>query len=96
VTDFDEQTWDGAMRRAHAAIVASERLYEEITAPEGRSNIDIEKHLRRSEVKAAQAQVWVALARELAAEGNRYGQLGQRPTLVGRQGSPALASAGSA
>jgi hypothetical protein len=35
VTDFDEQTWDGAMRRAHAAIVASERLYEETTAPEG-------------------------------------------------------------
>jgi hypothetical protein len=96
VADFDEQTWDGAMRSAHAAIVASERLYEKITPAEGRSTIDIDKHLRRSEVKAAQAQVWVALARELAAEGNRYGQLGQRPTLVQRQESPALASAGSA
>jgi hypothetical protein len=96
VTDFDEQTWDGAMRRAHAAIVASERLYEEIDAPEGRSNVDIEKHLRRSEVKAVQAQVWVALAKELAAEGSRYGQLGQRPTLVEQQQSRALASAGSA
>ena len=96
MTDFDEQTWDGAMRRAHAAIVASERLYEEIDAPEGRSNVDIEKHLRRSEVKAVQAQVWVALAKELAAEGSRYGQLGQRPTLVEQQQSRALASAGSA
>ncbi len=84
MANFDEQTWDGAMRRAHAAIVASERLYEEIKAPEGRSNvdIDIEKHLRRSEVKAVQAQVWVALARELATEGNRYGHPGQRPSLV--------------
>ena len=96
MTDFDEQTWDGAMRCAHAAIVASERLYEEIAAPEGRSNVDIEKRLRRSEVKAAQAQVWVALARELAAEGNRYGHPGQLPTLVERQESPALAPAGSA
>jgi hypothetical protein len=86
VTDFDEQTWDGAMRRAHAAIVASERLYDEIGASEGRSNTDIEKHLRRSEVKAAQAQVWVALARELATEGNRYGHPGQRPTLVESSG----------
>jgi hypothetical protein len=82
VTDFDEQTWDGAMRRAHAAIVASERLYEEIKASDGRSNIDIEKRLRRSEVKAAQAQAWVALARELATEGARYGHQGQQPALV--------------
>ena len=35
-------------------------------------------------------------ARELAAEGSRYGQLGQRPTLVEQQESRALASAGSA
>jgi hypothetical protein len=96
VTDFDEQTWDEAMRCAHAAIVASERLYEEIAAPEGRSSIDIDKRLRRSEVKAAQAQVWVALARELAAEGNRYGHPAQRPTLVERQESPAPESVASA
>jgi hypothetical protein len=56
VINFGEQTWEGAMRHAHAAIVASERLYEETRAPGGRSNIDIEKHLRRSEVKAAHAQ----------------------------------------
>jgi hypothetical protein len=65
VTDYDELTWDEAMRRGHAALLASERLYHDINASEGRSNIDIEKHLRRSEVKAAQAQAWLALAREL-------------------------------
>ncbi|HEY2957493.1 MAG TPA: hypothetical protein VGM21_04680 [Actinomycetota bacterium] len=76
MADFHEQTWDGAMRHAHAAIVESERLYEEINTPEGRSNIDIEKHLRLSEIKAAHAQAWVALARELATEGNRHGHPG--------------------
>jgi predicted transcriptional regulator len=76
MTDFEELTWDEAMRRAHAALVASERLYEEINEEGGRSNIDIEKHLRRSEVKAAHAQVWLALARELATQGDRYGQAG--------------------
>jgi hypothetical protein len=76
VVNFGEQTWEGAMRHAHAAIVASERLYEEASAPGGRSNTDIEKHLRRSEVQAARAQAWVALARALATEGNRYGRPG--------------------
>jgi hypothetical protein len=76
MTGFDAQTWDAAMRHAHAALLASERLYEEADAPHGRSNIDIEKHLRRAEVKAAHAQAWVALARELATEGNRYGHPG--------------------
>ena len=74
--NFGEQTWQGAMRHAQAAIVASERLYEQTSAPGGRSNIDIEKHLRRSEVEAAHAQAWVALARALATEGNRYGRPG--------------------
>ena len=74
--NFGEQTWQGAMRHAQAAIVASERLYEETSAPGGRSNIDIEKHLRRSEVEAAHAQAWVVLARALATEGNRYGRPG--------------------
>jgi hypothetical protein len=35
------------------------------------ADLDIEKHLRRSEVKAAQAQVWLALARELGSQGDR-------------------------
>ena len=76
MTDYDDLTWDEAMRRGHAALLASERLYDDINALEGRSNIDIEKHLRRSEVKAAQAQVWIALARELGSQGERYGHVG--------------------
>jgi predicted transcriptional regulator len=76
MSDFNEVTWDQAMRRGHAALVASESLYEEINEEAGRSNIDIEKHLRRSEVRAAHAQAWMAMARELATEGNRYGQAG--------------------
>jgi hypothetical protein len=76
VTDFDRLTWDEAMRRGHEALIASEGLYDEINALEGRSNIDIEKHLRRSEVKATQAQVWLALARELGGRGDRYGHEG--------------------
>ncbi len=74
--NFGEQTWAGAMRHAHAAIVASERLYEETSAPGGRSNTDIEKHLQRSEVEAAHAQARVTLARAVATEGNRYGRPG--------------------
>jgi hypothetical protein len=76
VTDYEELTWDEAMRRGRAALLASERLYDDINALEGRSNIDIEKHLRRSEVKAAQAQAWLALARELGSQGERYGHVG--------------------
>jgi hypothetical protein len=76
VTDYEELTWDEAMRRGRAALRASERLYDDINALEGRSNIDIEKHLRRSEVKAAQAQAWLALARELGSQGERYGHVG--------------------
>jgi hypothetical protein len=74
--DFDELTWEEAMRRGHAALLDSEHLYDDINALEGRSNLDIEKHLRRSEVKAAQAQAWLALARELGSQGERYGNLG--------------------
>ena len=76
MTDFDGLTWDEAMRRGHAALIESERLYDDINAADGRSNIDIEKHLRRSEVKAAHAQAWLALARELGSQGERYGHLG--------------------
>jgi hypothetical protein len=72
MTDFGELTWNDAMRRGHAALIESESLYAEINAAEGRSNIDIEKHLRRSEVRAAQAEAWLALARELGSQGARY------------------------
>ena len=53
MADFDELTRQEAMRRGHAALLDSEHLYDDINASEGRSNLDIEKHLRRSEVKAA-------------------------------------------
>ena len=73
---FGELTWNEAMERGHAALIESERLYDDINASEGRSNLDIEKHLRRSEVKAAQAQAWLALAGELGHQGERYGHPG--------------------
>jgi hypothetical protein len=60
----------GASRRGHRG------LYDDINASEGRSNLDIEKHLRRSEVEATHAQVWLALARELGNQGDRYGHPG--------------------
>jgi hypothetical protein len=53
------------MDRGREAAIDSERLYDDINASEGRSNLDIEKHLRRSEVRAAHAQAWLMLAREL-------------------------------
>ena len=40
---------------------------------QGRSNIDIEKHLRRAELKVAQANAWLAMARELAWQRDDYG-----------------------
>jgi predicted transcriptional regulator len=71
----DELTWDEAMQRAYEAVSMSERLYEEIDNIEGRSNADIEKHLRRAEVKAAHAQAWVAVAQAVGTQGDRYGGL---------------------
>ena len=76
MTAFGELTWNEAMERGHAALLESERLYDDINTLEGRSNLDIEKHLRRSEVRAAQAQVWISLAGELGSQGERYGHLG--------------------
>ena len=66
--------------RCHAArvrgAVQGEALYEEI-AEQGRSNIDIEKHLRRAELKVAQANAWLAMARELAWQRDDYGGRGR-------------------
>jgi len=53
------------MQRGYEALVGSEALDEEIDAEQGRSNIDIEKHLRRVDLKLAQANAWFAMAREL-------------------------------
>jgi len=76
MTAFDTLTWQEAMRQGHAALVESERLHQDINAAEGRSNLDIEKHPRRAEVKATPAQVWLAPASELGSQGERYGHPG--------------------
>ena len=76
MTDFDGLTWDEAMRRGHAALIASEGPSDEINALDGRSKLHIDKHRRQSEVKATQARVWLALARELGGQGDRYGHAG--------------------
>jgi hypothetical protein len=68
-------TWEQAMQRAYDAVGISERLYDEIDDVEGRSNVDIEKHLRRAEVKAAHARTWVAIAQALGVQGDRYGSI---------------------
>jgi predicted transcriptional regulator len=65
MSEWRELTWDDAMRRGHEALSRGEALYEEIDAERGRSNIDIEKHLRRAELKLAQANAWLAMARAL-------------------------------
>jgi hypothetical protein len=55
--------------RRHAARVrgAPQRrgAHEEIDAELGRSNIEIEKDLRRAALKLARANAWLAMAREL-------------------------------
>ena len=61
------------MQRAFDAVSRSEQLYDEIDELQGRSNVDIEKHLRRAEVKATHAQAWIAIAQALATGGDRDG-----------------------
>ena len=57
----------------YEALSQGEALYDEIDTEQGRSNIDIEKHLRRAELKLAQANAWLAMARELAWQRDDYG-----------------------
>ena len=76
MASWNELTWVEAMQRAFEAVSLSEQLYDEIDELQGRSNVDIEKHLRRSEVRAAQAQAWLLLAGELGSQGERYGHQG--------------------
>src|ERR671933_2097424 len=71
--EWREATWEDAMRRGYDALRSGEALYEEIDTEQGRSNIDIEKHLRRAELKLAQANAWLAMARELAWQRDDYG-----------------------
>jgi hypothetical protein len=76
MTAFQDLTWQEAMRQGHETLMDSESLYADINAAEARSNLDIEKHLRRAEVRATQARVWLALASELGSQGERYGHPG--------------------
>src|SRR5215208_6976070 len=78
MSEWRELTWDDAMQRGYEALSRGEALYEEIDAEQGRSNIDIEKHLRRAELKVAQANAWLAMARELAWQRDDYGGRGRR------------------
>ena len=73
MSEWSELTWDDAMQRGYEALSQGEALYEEIDAEQGRSNIDIEKHLRRAELKVAQANAWLAMARELAWQRDDHG-----------------------
>jgi predicted transcriptional regulator len=73
MSEWRELTWDDAMQRGYEALSRGEALYDEIDAEQGRSNIDIEKHLRRAELKLAQANAWLAMARELAWQRDDYG-----------------------
>jgi hypothetical protein len=73
VPEWGELTWEDAMRRGYGALRSGEALYEEIDAELGRSNIEIEKDLRRAELKLAQADAWLAMARELGWQRDDYG-----------------------
>ena len=72
MSEWSELTWDDAMQRGYEALSQGEALYEEIDAEQGRSNIDIEKHLRRAELKVAPSQ---RLARHGAGAGLATGRL---------------------
>ena len=59
-----ELTWDDTRQGGDQALVGGEALYDGVDAEQGRSNIDVEKHLRRVELKLAQTHAWFAMARE--------------------------------
>jgi predicted transcriptional regulator len=72
MSDWTELTWADAMQRGYEAICAAREVYEDIDTVQGRSNQDIEKHLRRAEVKIAEGQAWFTMARELGSRQDRF------------------------
>lgn len=72
MSDWTKLTWADAMQRGYDAIRAAQAIYEEMDAEQGRSNLDIEKHLRRAEVKLAEGQTWFVMARELGSQQDRF------------------------
>jgi len=77
MAEWRDLTWDDAMRRGYEALRSAEAIYNQIDAEAGRSNIDIEKHLRRAELRLAQANAWLAMARELHWQRDDYGSPGR-------------------
>lgn len=71
MSDWKKLTWADAMQRGYDALQMAESVYEEIDEA-GRSNVDIEKHLRRAEVKIAEGQAWFTMARELGSQQDRF------------------------
>jgi hypothetical protein len=65
MSDWTNVTWDEAFQRGYEALTAAEAIYQDIDSRVGRSNVDIEKHLRRAEIKIAQSQAWIVMARAL-------------------------------
>ena len=65
MSEWTTLTWHDAMQRGYQALCEADTIYDEIDPELHRSNIDIEKHLRRAEIKLAAAQAWFAMAREL-------------------------------
>lgn len=72
VSDWTALTWTDAMQHGYEALQSARFAYEEVDAQGGRSNVDIEKHLRRAEIKTAEAQAWFAMAREIGSRQDRY------------------------
>ena len=68
MSEWRALTWGDAMQLGYEALHVAKGLYDEIDAQLHRSNVDIEKHLRRAEVKLAEAQAWFAMARELGTQ----------------------------
>ena len=75
MSELSTLTWSDAMQRGYEALCDAEAVYDEIDLEQHRSNIDIEKHLRRAEVKLAEAQAWFAMARELGGHRDRDSRL---------------------
>ena len=80
MTAFDHLTWHEAMRQGHTALIESESLYADINASEGRSNLDIEKHLDEPRLKPPRPRSgsrwpasWAAKASATATQGPERG-----------------------
>jgi hypothetical protein len=65
MSEWTTMTWSDAMQHGYQALCDADAIYDELDLERQRSNLDIEKHLRRAEIKLAAAHAWFAMAREL-------------------------------